>query len=135
MEAVTMVDLRAASHERREALRRVKIHVTKYKRAITKYKAYKPPEEETGLVPFHPTQPGTDSMLTRTAGGSRPRLATARIDCDICKGWEFAVHGDESEYVKKRKGKLVCEHGYLILELTLRNTSYTAIWSPKQLFQ
>ena len=134
MEIVTMDDLRAASDERREALREVRRHVTKYKRAIAKYKAYRPLVEESELVPFTCAQSEIDLMQTRT-GGSRQRLATARIDCDICKGWEFAVYGDETEYVKRRKGKLVYEHGCLILKLTLRNTTHTAVRSTKQLFQ
>ena len=129
-----MDNLRAADDERDEALRVVKRHITRYKRAVTKYKAYRPPAEEPELVPFTPAQSEVDLMQTRT-GGSRQRLATARIDCDICKGWEFACYGDESEYIRKKKGKLVCEHGYLIIELTLRNTTHTAVRTPKQLFQ
>ena len=134
MEIITMDSLRAADDEREETLREVKRHVTRYKRAVTKYKAYRPPAEEPELVPFTPAQSEIDLMQTRT-GGSRQRLATARIDCEECQNWEFAVFGDESEYVKKRKGKLVCEHGCLILELTLRNTTHQAVRSPKRLFQ
>ena len=128
-----MDNLRAADDEREEALREVKRHITRYKRAVTKYKAYRPPVEEPELVPFTPAQSEIDLMQTRT-GGSRQRLATARIDCEECQGWEFIVHGNESEYVKKRKGKLLCEHGCLILELTLRNTTHKAVREPKRLF-
>ena len=51
METVTMENLRAASDERRGALWDVKKHITRFKGAIAKYKAFKPPVEESELLP------------------------------------------------------------------------------------
>ena len=123
-----MEKILAAERARLDALEEVKTHITKFKRSLRKFDA----QGEKELVLNKPKEPMVPPIVTRT--GVRPRMATVRVSCEVCDGWEFEIHGGEMDQLRKKKS-LYCEHGRLVRELVMKQTTYEAVRPIRQLYK
>ena len=123
----------AADEAREDAMFNLEKHITKHKRAIQKYQILEQ-TEDTELVAYTSALLREDLVQTRTASEGRARLATVSVGCEECQSWEVEIQGGEDQ-ILKNKGKLYCQHGYLVVGLSFKSTTHTAVRPLKRLLR